>query len=588
LSNLCRRWFGRFARVARFLRARNNSHCSDPPPLSRGTPEVLLLFGIMLLGLAHLAVLPPWEGFDETAHYAYMQQLADDRQLPRYGTAHMAVDVELYGRVGPLPYSGVPPFEQREHGEFGVAPGGGISYRQFFASSTWRDTGSDAIHGSPVESRAYRPAEAMNWQAQHPPLYYALVAPVYAATKNMSWADHLLALRFVSYLFAVCAIVIGARTLTNQRAMPARWLPLGVLLWPFLFPMWFPEMARLGNDSLVALGVAVSWALLVRYTEKPDRTSALLIGLVLGLGCLTKAIFVPIAAGVVLFLGLRAVFGMGGVAQHRKRPWIDLVLILTTTAGLSGWWYVQGYLTHGSILGSDELIRLANQGGLAGGLSDKFSLLAWLRGMSAVAASFTWAGTWSLARPPHLLLAPLVLLAATLFTAYLFEARRHSMLSIIWAPLYLTGPVVLGLAYHVLMRIAFSGMGVGTSGWYLHALVAPLGLAVGIGLSVVAGNRWLRVLTAALVTYVLVFTAAVVYMQLLLFTGCAFKAGAIKTYQIPADARCLTDIAGGIERLSAIANPAVGMTAGATGLAVVVLSLLWVVRRAGSAADNRF
>jgi hypothetical protein len=31
---------------------------------------------------------------------------------------------------------------------------------------------------------------------------------------------------------------------------------LGIVAWPILLPSWFPEMARLGNDSLTALLLA--------------------------------------------------------------------------------------------------------------------------------------------------------------------------------------------------------------------------------------------------------------------------------------------------------------------------------------------
>ena len=35
----------------------------------------LLLLAVALTGLAHLAFLPPFEGFDETAHFSYIQQI---------------------------------------------------------------------------------------------------------------------------------------------------------------------------------------------------------------------------------------------------------------------------------------------------------------------------------------------------------------------------------------------------------------------------------------------------------------------------------------------------------------------------------
>src|SRR5262245_50994510 len=42
-----------------------------------------LLLAALLIGLAHVAGLPPFEGFDETAHYSYIEQIAKTGTLPR-------------------------------------------------------------------------------------------------------------------------------------------------------------------------------------------------------------------------------------------------------------------------------------------------------------------------------------------------------------------------------------------------------------------------------------------------------------------------------------------------------------------------
>jgi hypothetical protein len=43
----------------------------------------VLLLAALFIGLAHIALLPPFEGFDETGHYSYIQQLADTGRSPR-------------------------------------------------------------------------------------------------------------------------------------------------------------------------------------------------------------------------------------------------------------------------------------------------------------------------------------------------------------------------------------------------------------------------------------------------------------------------------------------------------------------------
>src|SRR5262249_57516728 len=41
-----------------------------------------LLLASLLIGLAHVAYLPPFEGFDEVGHYSYIEQIAKTRTLP--------------------------------------------------------------------------------------------------------------------------------------------------------------------------------------------------------------------------------------------------------------------------------------------------------------------------------------------------------------------------------------------------------------------------------------------------------------------------------------------------------------------------
>src|SRR5438046_9977553 len=44
-----------------------------------------LLLASLLIGLAHVAGLPPFEGIDESAHYSYIEQIARTGTLPRVG-----------------------------------------------------------------------------------------------------------------------------------------------------------------------------------------------------------------------------------------------------------------------------------------------------------------------------------------------------------------------------------------------------------------------------------------------------------------------------------------------------------------------
>jgi len=75
----------------------------------------LLLLAVALLGVAHVAFLPPFEGTDERGHWSYIQQLADTGLAPRVGAAMISADVDAY--PGP-----------------DALRTGGRAYRDFFAA----------------------------------------------------------------------------------------------------------------------------------------------------------------------------------------------------------------------------------------------------------------------------------------------------------------------------------------------------------------------------------------------------------------------------------------------------------------------
>ena len=67
------------------------------PPL---IAAIILLAGSLVAGLGFCALLPPFEGFDETAHYSYIQQIAQTGTRPRLNNA-ITADVDDYLKVAP-------------------------------------------------------------------------------------------------------------------------------------------------------------------------------------------------------------------------------------------------------------------------------------------------------------------------------------------------------------------------------------------------------------------------------------------------------------------------------------------------------
>eukprot|EP01039_Chlorochromonas_danica_P017156 gene17156-20397_t len=188
----------------------------------------LLVVAVWFIGLAFIAATPPFEGFDETAHWSYIQQIADIGHGPAPSVDRLSRDVDAY--PGPMRYGEVPPFEQT----------GRRTYRSFHPGHGL---------GGPT---TFAQGRDLNWQSQHPPLYYILSAPVYRAARGLGWVDHVFALRLFAFILAFGGYVIGVLAVDQyaRRADPelGPWTAVIVAAWPFLFPQFFPEFARLGND----------------------------------------------------------------------------------------------------------------------------------------------------------------------------------------------------------------------------------------------------------------------------------------------------------------------------------------------------
>lgn len=501
----------------------------------------LLLLAVGLAGLAHLAFLPPFEGFDETGHFSYIQQIADAGQIPHPGADRKSADVRAY--PGPRAYGGVAPFDQN----------GGMTYKNFFAGPLPSPLG-------PVD-RSYAPGDSLNGEAQHPPLFYILLVPFYLLGRNWSWPALFFLLRSASWALAFTGFVVGClatqRQLRSMDCFPP--LLLVVPAWPFLFPQFFPEMARLGNDSLCLLLVGIAWALLLRFLERRRPAGAILMGIILGLGLLTKAFFLGITGGMALFLVFVAL---------KRRDWSlvrNTAMMTAVAIALGGAWYVHELLSTGSLTGARDVLAAAQQGDLGQMMIESFSLPGFLQGMGQIAVSFAWAGTWSFGRFPPIYTLPLILLALLPLLVWLRRLARLPIAAA--APLFIAGPFILGLAYFRLTQMARAGEGAGTPGWYLHMLAGPLSLAL------VLGWRWRRAL-AALCVYALGFHVVVWAMQLSLFSGCAYKAGTYKYTQIDLGGCFIVP-----ERLAILGYPLLGGVALAAALACTAGGTFWFYRK---------
>ena len=484
----------------------------------------LILVAVFLVGVANCALLPPFEEYDSVQYWSGIQQVADTGTIPKLGEAKLSADVDAY--TGPRI------FDQEPEKPF-IGP----IYRNFFAG------GGELPQPA---SRQFQPGQKGNYEAQQPPLYFVVLAPAYLLVRDWSWPAHMLFLRLVSWSLAytgfLAGTLAGVRVLHDLRLSPA----LGVLLpaWPLLFPEVFADEARLGNNGLSLCFAGIAWAftlhLLRRPPAAPGRSmawSAAGLGIALGLGLLTKPFFIPIGLGVALLFFYQA------IQTHSLRPLGYLVLALLLAALVGGSWYLHNWLTTGSFTNLLDYGPLEQQGGMLRSILDQGigarQIEHFLRGMAVMAATFIWAGSWSRAILWPWLAAPVLLMAAIAFVAWLVRFRRWPIEG--QAPLFFVAPFAGGLVYHQLVWVFSAETGMpGTPGWHLHVVAPALALALALGW------QYRRIL-GVLAGYAILFHAACWASQASYFSGCAYIADQHRPLQLDPGS-CLID-AGHLARL---------------------------------------
>jgi len=521
------------------------------------------LLGLLLMGLGYLAILPVFEGFDENAHYSSMRQIADIGTIPIYDKSYL--DQETIDYQGPLAYgSGMPPFDRN------------MVYSKFFTNPELVEYYRQAYRQSLTRS-PYRASQVSNWQAQHPPLYYLLLASLVSVSNHFSLVTQFFLLRMVSFILALAGVAFGLLAF-RQPSLPPAADPamIGFVLYPVILPMFYPEFTRLGNDSLCLFLVALVAYLLSLWLKDEHNTKiSIAIGIVLGMGLLTKAFFIPITASFVMFLLIRLWWDKNNVEMRFQRG-CNLLQIILPALLIGGGWYVYKLLIYGELTGSDLAIQLARQGGLMTGLKENFSFYALGRGIAGPLVSYSWAGTWSLTRMPVLLHLPLLLITAWVTGAFLLQLKNKPLTDPIWLTAWICGVFGCLIFCYVVINIALSAHG-NTPGWYFHILIPWIAPALGIGAVSILKHRRAKLFLIGFIFYAVLFQIIALWAQLSLFTGCATK-GDDKYYVFSGKAFCLDQASLLIDRLAVLGYPNLAAIGFGGGLVCMLFLLTLVLK----------
>ncbi len=517
---------------------------------------IFYLSGLFLLGLGYIAILPPFEGFDENSHYSSIREIASTLKLPLYGTTTLDAMIADYAKNEPMPYGTFqPPFDKN------------MTYYRFFQNPAQiRDYRQDYQRTSVAQT--YMKSTDLSWEAIHAPLYYLLLAPLERASDSLSMIGQILLLRTVSFLFVIAGVALSMHTADISRNEVAK----GFMLYPLLFPTFFIEFGRMGNDSLCMLISAILAFLFYFYREERDnKWLSLLIGLTLGMGLLTKVFFIPIGAGVVLWM-LIAYAWKARDLRVRKQHIINILIICVSALVIGGQWYIGRLLDGIPIVGFNEPQMLAEQGGLIAGLKKHFTLHGLIEGLAVNLVTWIWNGTWSLVHIPPLLYIPMLILLFLVLGAFALTLRERQFGDPAWLGVILFCFFAAGFLRHIVISIAISGAG-NTPSAYLHILLPWVVLALGIGITRITRYRLAYITLKILVSYAVLFQLTILWFQVALFAGCATKGGD-KYYHFPNHSFCFDNITNISENLGVLAWPHLASASFAGGVVCFIIATI--------------
>lgn len=321
---------------------------------------LLVLFVVFVAKqLLTVLVFPPFSGHDEVAHFNYLETIATDQRVPtlfRCPTDHGQNCLDSFGRLTNTEFS-------TWKGD--ILPGYYYRYCQFI------------LDWSPCEPDNPRwlsePFRAANWgfvgqfpagtqyAANHPPLYYALLAPFARVGASLSPESMQYVVRALAIPFGLAIILLAF--LTTRLLFPDdRFLLMTVPAFVAFQPQVSYESAMVNNDIAGIAFCSLVIYLLARGIRRGfDYVTCAWVGVALGLAMLAKSnsIFIipAIAVAIALACGFRNV-----------KEWIPKGIVTAAVGGLLVLpWYVFFYRTYGNLGAFEQIRTLQSPWNKAGG-----------------------------------------------------------------------------------------------------------------------------------------------------------------------------------------------------------------------------
>ncbi len=310
------------------------------------------------------------------------------------------------------------------------------------------------------------------YEAQHPPLYYAIMAVPYYLARDQPLLERVWLLRILSVMLA--SLVVPGTYFVGRAVFGKPAYGVGAAAVVAAMPGVMMTLARVSNEALaITLGTA-----LLAMMARAKRNSWVL-GVLLGTALLTKAYFLTTALAVLVWLAVEAWRRRSGAAAR------GLLLVVIPAGAIAGWWYWATWRATGTLSGEEHDVAFHRLG--VGEWLRAAGRVNWMQVLDANFCSHVWAGGWSFVGVRGWMYHAFAIVA---FVAFVGIVR-----TIVWsksvAPLadiaairmlvVLLAAFVAGLTYHAVTLFAAHGISA-VNGWYIYSLAAgeavlwPLGL----------------------------------------------------------------------------------------------------------------
>lgn len=436
------------------------------------TPRLIYLFGAVQ-ALLYCTLLPLWEGIDEPFHYGYVQHLARQGRLPVLEQTPVSEEIERSLRLAPA-----------SHVVAAQIPGL-TTFKQYFEL--------------PEEERAKRRSELRelpprlgdkagtgdNYEAQQPPLAYALLAPIEWVEREAPLIRRVWLMRVAGSLASVALLLYAVYRLGERIGIAPAWVDCAAFCLVST-QNWWCSTAHVANDWLSLPLLALLVLACDGYWRRPGTATALWLGAVLGAGLLAKSYFLllaPLALAVAAWRSRGKAALAGGMAIV-----------------LAGWWYWRNLSLYDNLSGLQRATRSV-------GLEDALRTaqgVDWPAALVGMARGGLWSGNGSFTTFSAATLNVLLCLLAVGWALRIREAWRSRVEPAEWM---LAGSAVAFTVVPVYAMLVFGSLygrvSPAANSWYTAGLLPAAFLLCCAGLAG-AGRPgyWAGRAIAALALYV--------------------------------------------------------------------------------------